>query len=64
MLPNSEGKKVPQVTFRTRQDAIWWITEGAAGVYRETSRSAPYNLFARLGEISKRLKADEEPPSL
>ena len=41
---------------------IPWITEGAAGVYRDNSRSAPYNLFARLSDISKRLKADEEPP--
>ncbi len=52
-----------QVTLnRVRAAGIPWITEGAAGVYRETSRSAPYNLFARLGEISKRLKASEEPP--
>ena len=52
-----------QVTLnRVKAAGIPWITEGAAGVYRETSRSAPYNLFARLGEISKRLKADEEPP--
>jgi hypothetical protein len=41
---------------------IPWITEGAAGVYRENTRSAPYNLFAHLADISKRLKADEEPP--
>lgn len=52
-----------QVTLNRVQAAgIPWITEGAAGVYRETSRSAPYNLFARLGEISKRLEAEEEPP--
>lgn len=52
-----------QVTLnRVRAAGIPWITEGAPGVYRESSRSAPYNLFARLGEISKRLKADEEPP--
>ncbi|MCF6376815.1 DUF3048 domain-containing protein [Nocardioides KLBMP 9356] len=41
---------------------IPWITEGAAGVYRDSSRSAPYNLFAHLADISKRLKAKEEPP--
>ncbi len=41
---------------------IPWITEGAAGVYRENTRYAPYNLFAHLADISKRLKADEEPP--
>lgn len=52
-----------QVTInRVNGAGIPWITEGDAGVYRETSRSAPYNLFARLGEIAKRLKAEEEPP--
>ncbi len=52
----------PVTINRINGAGIPWITEGAAGVYRETSRSAPYNLFARLGEIAKRLKADEEPP--
>ena len=53
-----------QVTLnRVNGAGIPWITEGDAGVYRETSRSAPYNLFARLGEISKRLKAEDEPPA-
>lgn len=52
----------PITIKRINGAGIPWITEGAAGVYRESSRSAPYNLFARLGEISKRLKADEEPP--
>jgi len=51
-----------QVTLnRVKAAGIPWITEGAPGVYRETTRSAPYNLFARLGEIAKRLEADEEP---
>lgn len=53
-----------QVTLnRIKGAGIPWITEGAAGVYRETSRSAPYNLFAHLADISKRLKADDEPPA-
>ena len=52
----------PVTINRINAAGIPWITEGAAGVYRESSRSAPYNLFARLGEISKRLKADKEPP--
>jgi hypothetical protein len=52
----------PITIKRINGAGIPWITEGAAGVYRETSRSAPYNLFARLGDISKRLKSDEEPP--
>ena len=52
-----------QVTInRVNGAGIPWITEGDAGVYRETSRSAPYNLFARLGEIAKRLKSSAEPP--
>ncbi|WP_374456258.1 DUF3048 domain-containing protein [Nocardioides sp.] len=53
-----------QVTLnRVKGAGIPWITEGAAGVYRETTRSAPYNLFAHLGDIAKRLKTDEEPPA-
>jgi hypothetical protein len=53
-----------QVTLnRIKGAGIPWITEGAPGVYRETTRSAPYNLFARLGEISKRLRAKDEPPA-
>jgi Protein of unknown function (DUF3048) N-terminal domain/Protein of unknown function (DUF3048) C-terminal domain len=52
----------PVTINRINGAGIPWITEGAAGVYRETSRSAPYNLFAKLGDISKRLKAEDEPP--
>ena len=52
----------PITIKRINGAGIPWITEGAAGVYRETTRSAPYNLFAHLADISKRLKADEEPP--
>ena len=39
----------PVTINRINGAGIPWITEGAAGVYRETSRSAPYNLFAKLG---------------
>jgi hypothetical protein len=53
----------PITIKRINGAGIPWITEGAAGVYRETSRSAPYNLFARLGEIAKRLRAKDEPPA-
>jgi hypothetical protein len=53
----------PVTINRINGAGIPWITEGAAGVYRETSRSAPYNLFARLGDIAKRLKAEDEPPA-
>ena len=52
------------ITIRRINGAgIPWITEGAAGVYRESARSAPYNLFARLGDIAKRLKSKDEPPA-
>jgi len=51
-----------QVTLnRVNKAGIPWITEGDAGVYRESSRYAPYNLFARLDEIAKRTKAGDEP---
>jgi hypothetical protein len=53
----------PITIKRINGAGIPWITEGAAGVYRETSRSAPYNLFARLGDIARRLKAGDEPPA-
>ncbi len=53
----------PITIKRINGAGIPWITEGAAGVYRETSRSAPYNLFAHLADISKRLKAKSEPPA-
>jgi len=53
-----------QITIKRINGAgIPWVTEGDAGVYRETSRSAPYNLFARLSQISKGLEAEEEPPA-
>lgn len=51
-----------QITInRINAAGIPWITEGAPGVFRDNSRSAPYNLFAHLAEISKGLKADDEP---
>jgi hypothetical protein len=53
----------PITIKRINGAGIPWITEGAPGVYRETSRSAPYNLFARLADIAKRLEAEEEPPA-
>ncbi len=53
----------PITIKRINGAGIPWITEGAAGVYRETSRSAPYNLFARLHDIAKRLKSKDEPPA-
>lgn len=47
-----------QVTINRIDGAgIPWITEGDEGVYRESGRSAPYNLFANLADIAKRAKA-------
>lgn len=51
----------PVTLDRVRDAGIPWVTEGADGVYRETSRSAPYNLFARLPEIAKGAKAADAP---
>ncbi|CAA9390530.1 MAG: hypothetical protein AVDCRST_MAG32-2283 [uncultured Nocardioides sp.] len=51
----------PVTLNRVRAAGIPWITEGAEEVYRQTSRSAPYNLFARLDDIAERAKAKDEP---
>ncbi|QIK74086.1 DUF3048 domain-containing protein [Nocardioides piscis] len=51
-----------QITLdRVRKAGIPWVTEGAKGIYRETSRSAPYNLFSRPGEIAKGIKGGKAP---
>ncbi|QBX54396.1 DUF3048 domain-containing protein [Nocardioides seonyuensis] len=51
-----------QITLnRINAAKIPYVTEGAPGVYRESSRSAPYNLFARLDEIAKKARTGEEP---
>ena len=51
-----------QVTLnRVNAAGIPWVTEGDAGVYRDNTRSAPYNLFAHLTDIAKRTKAAGEP---
>ena len=46
---------------RVRQAGIPWITEGAKGIYRESSRSAPYNLFSRPREIAQGMKSGDAP---
>jgi hypothetical protein len=51
----------PQTTSRVEGAGITTFTEGAAGYYRETSRSAPYNLFMRLPEVARAVRADEAP---
>lgn len=40
---------------------IPFVTEGAKGVYRDTARSAPYNLFANLVDIAGTIKGGEAP---
>jgi hypothetical protein len=45
------------VTISRIQDAgIKFFGEGAPGVYRDTARSAPYNLFANLQDVAKNAK--------
>lgn len=51
-----------QITLdRINKAGIPFVTEGAKGVYRETSRSAPYNLFSHPDEIAKGIKGGEAP---
>lgn len=48
------------VTLRRVSDAgITYFTEGSAGFFRDSSRSAPYNLFTDLGAVAK--EASGEP---
>jgi hypothetical protein len=46
---------------RLRDADITLFTEGATGYYRSDSRSAPYNLFMHLEELTKTLKKSERP---
>ena len=45
---------------RIRQAQIPFYGEGAAGTYRDNSRSAPYNLFANLTEVPPATRKHEE----
>jgi hypothetical protein len=52
-----------QVTLdRVAGAGIPWVTEGDEGVYRSSSRSAPYNLFANLDVIAKGTEKSDLPP--
>ncbi len=51
----------PQTRERVKDADIKTFTEGAAGYYRESSRSAPYNLFMKLDQLAKKVKATETP---
>jgi hypothetical protein len=47
---------------RMRDAKVATFTEGAAGFYRDSSRSAPYNLFMNLPKLASTLKP-ADPPS-
>jgi hypothetical protein len=52
------------VTIRRIQDAeIRFYGEGSRGVYRETSRAAPYNVFTNLATIAKQAKNPDGRPA-
>lgn len=51
----------PQTVDRVRSAGITTFTESAAGFYRESGRSAPYNLFMRLDELAKTVRAKKAP---
>ena len=53
----------PPTVARVRDAGIRTVTEGGTGYYRDSGRSAPYNLFMRLGELAKTLEAGELPPA-
>lgn len=46
---------------RINKAGIPFVTEGAKGVYRENSRSAPYNLFSHPDVIADGIKGGEAP---
>ncbi len=46
---------------RINKAGIPFVTEGANGVYRDTSRSAPYNLFSHPDVIAKDIKGGQAP---
>ena len=47
---------------RIKKAGITFYPEGAPGVTRDTSRSAPYNVFADLTEVAKTAETDEARP--
>ena len=52
------------VTIHRITDAgIPFFQEGGPGIYRDTSRSAPYNLFAHLDETAKAIKQKAVRPA-
>ncbi len=51
----------PPTVARVRDAGIRSFTEGATGYYRDTGRAAPYNLFMRLRDLARTVKARRLP---
>lgn len=51
-----------QTIARIKGAGIDFFQEGAKGVYRDSGRSAPYNLFANLPEVAAAIDQSEERP--
>ncbi len=51
----------PQTVSRVRSAKITTFTEGALGYYRDSARSAPYNLMMRLAELTRTIKKGPRP---
>jgi hypothetical protein len=51
----------PQTVARIKDADIKSFTEGAQGYYRDSGRAAPYNLFMRLDQLARTVKATEIP---
>jgi hypothetical protein len=51
----------PPTVRRVSAAHIKAFTEGATGYYRDSGRSAPYNLMMRLPELARTVKAPEPP---
>lgn len=51
-----------QTIARVKSAGIPIIQEGAKGIYRESSRSAPYNVFANLPDIAESIEGEEDRP--
>ncbi|MGH3362451.1 MAG: DUF3048 domain-containing protein [Nocardioides sp.] len=49
-----------QTIARVKKAGIPFFGEGSKGVYRDTGRSAPYNLFANLSDVVSAATQDEE----
>jgi hypothetical protein len=47
---------------RIKSAGIPFFQEGAAGVYRDDARSAPYNVFANLPDVAAEIDQDEARP--